>query len=69
MNFRNELVFVPGKPFQPSLIFVSKDGDYPSEAHFKCFTLGKLLDLPTNIRLDRKCMSGTNFLNYGQTSF
>ncbi len=31
-------MFVPGKPFQPSLMFVGKAGGYPSEAK-KCWTL------------------------------
>jgi hypothetical protein len=26
--------FIPGWPFQPRLMFVSKDGPYPSEAPF-----------------------------------
>jgi hypothetical protein len=33
-------VFVPGKPFQPSLIFVGKAGASPSEAPFRYSTLG-----------------------------
>jgi len=33
-------VFVPGKPFKPSLIFAGKAGAYPSEAPFRCSTLG-----------------------------
>ncbi len=33
-------VFVPGKPFQPSLIFESEAGKYPSEAPFRYITLG-----------------------------
>jgi hypothetical protein len=33
-------MFVPGKPFQPSVMFVSKTGSYPSEVPFKCSTLG-----------------------------
>jgi hypothetical protein len=33
-------VFVPGKPFQPSLMFAGKAGAYPSEAPFTCCTLG-----------------------------
>jgi len=32
-------VFVPGKPFQPSIMFAGKTGAYPSEAHFRCSTL------------------------------
>jgi hypothetical protein len=33
-------VFVSGKPFQPSLMFQGKAGAYPSEAPFRCSTLG-----------------------------
>ena len=33
-------MFVPGKPFQPSLIFAGKAGAYPSEAPCRCSTLG-----------------------------
>jgi hypothetical protein len=32
------IVFVLGKPFQTSLMFVGKAGAYPSEAHFCCST-------------------------------
>ncbi len=32
--------FVPGKPYQPSLMFVGKAGAYLSEATFRCSTLG-----------------------------
>ncbi len=39
-NFRNKLVFVPGKPFLPSLMFVGKAGAYPSEASFRCSAIG-----------------------------
>jgi hypothetical protein len=28
-------VFVPGKPFQPSLVFAGKAGAYPSESTFQ----------------------------------
>ncbi len=38
-DFHNK-VFVPGKPFQKSLMFVSKAGAYPSEAPFRFSTLG-----------------------------
>jgi len=40
MDFRIELDCFPGKPLQPSLMFVGKAGAYPSEAPFKCSTLG-----------------------------
>ncbi len=33
--------FVPGKPFQPSLIFEGKARAYQNEAPFKCSTLGQ----------------------------
>jgi hypothetical protein len=45
-------VFVPCKPFKPSLITVSVAKAYLSEVNFICFTLGRLLALPTNIWLD-----------------
>jgi hypothetical protein len=32
--------FVPGKPFQPSLMFAGKAGAYPSEVPFNYSTLG-----------------------------
>jgi hypothetical protein len=32
--------FVPGMPFQPSLMFAGKAGAYLSETHFSCSTLG-----------------------------
>ncbi len=35
MNFRNKLVFVPGKIFQPNLMFAGEARTYPSEATFK----------------------------------
>jgi hypothetical protein len=50
MDFRNKLVFVPGKPLQHSLIFVGKAGAYPSGAPLYC----RLLVLTTNIRLGWK---------------
>ncbi len=53
---------VPGKPFQPSLMFVSKAGASPNEASFICSTLRQTLVLPTNIRLGCKGLPGTNTL-------
>jgi hypothetical protein len=44
-------VFVPGKPFYPSLMFVSKAGT---------FLQGRLQASPTNIRLGWKGLPGTN---------
>ncbi len=34
-------VFVPGKPFQDSLVFEGMAGAYPSETTFKCSSQGK----------------------------
>jgi hypothetical protein len=53
---------VPGKPFQPSLVFAGKARAYPSEAPFRC----KLLASPTNITLDWKGLPGTNTLAYNE---
>jgi hypothetical protein len=33
-------VFVPGKPFQTSLMFVGKARTYPTEEPFRCSTPG-----------------------------
>jgi hypothetical protein len=41
-------VLIPGKPFQPSLMFSSKAGAYLSEAPFR------LLALPTKIKADKQ---------------
>ncbi len=44
MDFRNKLeLFVPGKPFQPSLVLAGNAGTNMSEAPFRCSTLGRLL--------------------------
>jgi hypothetical protein len=59
-------VFVPGKPFQPSLMFVGVAWAYLSEAPFRCSTL---LASPTNVRLGWKGLSGTNTLAYYVKSF
>ncbi len=38
-NFRNKLVFVPGKPFQPSLMFMGEASGLPkSGAPERCFS-------------------------------
>ncbi len=39
-SYKASRVFVPGKPFQPSLMFADKARAYPSEAPFRCSTLG-----------------------------
>jgi hypothetical protein len=52
-------MFVPGKPFHPSLIFAIRAGVYPSEAPVRCSTLRKAREaLPTNIRLGSNCLPG-----------
>jgi hypothetical protein len=33
-------VFVPGKPFQPSLMFDDRARTYPIGLHFRCSILG-----------------------------
>jgi hypothetical protein len=38
-------VFVPGTPFQPSLMVVRKAGAYSKEAPFRCTTLGQTYGL------------------------
>ncbi len=38
-------MFVPGRSFQPSLMFVSKTGDYQSEAPLRHSTQGLALGL------------------------
>jgi hypothetical protein len=38
-NLRISFLFVPDKPFQPSLMFAGKARAYPSEAPFRCSTL------------------------------
>ncbi len=40
MNFRNKLVLIPGKPFQPSLMFAGKARTYPIAEHLKGASLG-----------------------------
>ncbi len=48
LNVCNKLVFCTGRPFQPSLIFVSKAGAYPSVALLRCSTLGQAHVLTLN---------------------
>jgi hypothetical protein len=57
-------VFVPGKPFQPRLMFVSKAGTYPSEAPFRCSTLLVPGLTHTTIGPGWKGLPGTNTLAY-----
>ncbi len=55
MNENNE-VFVHGMLFPLRLKFASKAGAYPSEASFRCSTLGSVSDLARKhqVRLDRE---------------
>ncbi len=53
-------MFVPNKPFQPSLMFEGKAGAYLSEAQL----LERLLALPTNIRIGWKGLPVINTLAY-----
>jgi hypothetical protein len=69
-------MFVPGKLFQPSLMFVGKTGAYPSEAPFRCSTLGYAPGLIHKLqtRLEKlarnKCSSLLRkFVNYGCKKF
>ncbi len=55
-------MFVPGKPLQPSLIFVCKDRSQPKSGAPEVPTL------PLNIRLGWKGISGTNTLAYYEHS-
>ncbi len=52
-------MFVPGKLFQPSLMFKSRIGAYQSEAN-EGFPVVSL----TNFKLGWKAMPGTNTLTY-----
>jgi hypothetical protein len=53
-------VFVPGKPFQPSLMFAGK----AEPTQVKKLLGAPLLALPANIRLGWKGLPGTNTLAY-----
>jgi len=44
-GLKHAKVLVPGRPFQPSLMFVSKDRAYLCEAPFWCSTLEYAADL------------------------
>ncbi len=55
-NVRYGLVFVPGKLFQPSLMFASEARAYLSEASFKHSNLHLLFYLSFPTRFDQKCV-------------
>ncbi len=68
-------VFVPGKPFQPCLMFVRKAEAYPSEAPFMRPSQRKAPALFTNITQGWKGLPGTNtnlkqtLVNYSHRKF
>jgi hypothetical protein len=69
-------VFVPGNPFQYGLMFVGKAGANPSEAPFRCSTLGWAPGLTHKhytklLRLARDKNSSfiRTFVNYGHEKF
>ncbi len=62
-----------GKTFQPNLMFSGKARANPGVEYQKALHLGKILDLPTNIRLGWEGLPDTNtvayykkFINYGR---
>jgi hypothetical protein len=57
-------VFVPGRSFQLSLMFAGKAGTYPTIKHLKGALVGKVLALPTNIRLGCRALPGTSTLAF-----
>ncbi len=57
-------MFVLGKPFQSSIMFLGKAGAELSDAPFRYSTLVRLLASPVNIRLGWKGFPGTNILAY-----
>ncbi len=69
------MMFVPGKPFQPSLIFVGMARAYPIVGYLQCITwLGSSLTRRHKIRLERLARDKhfsflRKFLNYRQKSF
>jgi hypothetical protein len=57
-------MIVPGNHLQPSLMFASKAGAYPSVPTSYNLLIGQAPALPTNIRLGCKSLPGTNTLAY-----
>jgi hypothetical protein len=60
--------FVPGKPFQSSLMFVGKAKPTRVKQLSVAPLYGRLLALITNIRLDCKGLPDTNVLDYYKNS-
>jgi hypothetical protein len=61
-------VFVLGKPFQLSLMFVGKPGAFLLKNLLDAPIFGRLLGLPTNNRLDWNGLLGTNTQAYCENS-
>jgi hypothetical protein len=57
-------MFVTGKPFQPSLMFVRRVGAYPGGHLKEALLKDRLLALPRNIRLGWKGLQLTNTLAF-----
>jgi hypothetical protein len=57
-------MFVPGKPFQPSLMLADKTGAYKVKDLSGAPLYGRFLASPTNIRLGWKGLPWTNTLAY-----
>ncbi len=57
-------MFVPGKPFQPSLMFVGEARSLPKSRAPERALLGYAAVLPANTRLGWKGLPGTNTLAY-----
>ncbi len=69
-------MFVPGKPFQHSLILADKPGAYPSEVRLQCSTLGQAPDLTRKyqtrlkkLAMDKLSSLLRKWVNYGCEKF
>ncbi len=67
---------VSGKPFQPSLMFVSRATTYLSEAPFRCSNIGQTPDLihkhwtiPEKLARDKHASLLLKFVNYVPKKF
>ncbi len=61
-------VFVPGRPFQLSLLFAGKARTYPRVEHLKGVSLVNAAVLHTNNKLGWKGLPRTNTLTYYKNS-
>jgi hypothetical protein len=64
LYFLSARIFVPGNPFQPSLMFVSKAREYSRMEHLRGASIDYAMALLANIRLGWKSPLGTNTLAY-----